>query len=78
MERKFELRIDHHRLKYVFEQPNLNARQIIWMKLPLKNDFEIKHRKGKENKVEDELSRKMHVMHVAINNSTSYLNDGIK
>ena len=47
MERKFELRTDHHRLKYVFEQPNLNARQIIWMELLCEYDFDIKHIEGK-------------------------------
>ena len=40
--------------------------------------FEIKHIKGKENKVVDVLSRKIHVMHVeAINTSTSDLKDKI-
>ena len=39
------------------------------------DDFDIKHIKGKENKVVDVLSRKMHV--AAISTSTSYLKDKI-
>ena len=40
--------------------------------------FDIKHTKGKENKVVDALSRKIHVMRVpAIINNTSDLKDNI-
>ena len=46
------------------------------MELLCEYEFDIKHIKGKENKVVDALSRKIHVMHVAvINTSTSYLKD---
>ena len=46
------------------------------MELLCEYEFDIKQMKGKENKVADVLSRKMHVMHVvAINTSTSYLKD---
>ena len=65
MGRKFELRIDHCGLKYLFDQPTLNARQAIWMEFVCEFDFEIKHIKGKENKVADALSRKVQEMHVA-------------
>ena len=76
--KKFELRTDHDGLNYLFEQPNLNARQRRWMELLFEYDFDIKHIKGKENKVDDALCRKIHVMHVAaINTSTSYLKDNI-
>ena len=48
------------------------------MELLCEYDFDIKHIKGKENKLADALSRKMHVMHVAaISTSTSYLKDKI-
>ena len=33
MGKKFELRIDHDWLKYLFEQPNLDERQMRWMEL---------------------------------------------
>ena len=65
MSRRFELRTDHCGLKYLFDQPNLNARQARWMEFLCEFDFEIKHIKGKENKVVDALNRKVQEMHVA-------------
>ena len=64
MGRRFELRTDHCGLKYLFDQPTLNARQARWLEFLCEFDFEIKHIKGKENKVVDALSRKMQEMHV--------------
>ena len=64
MGRRFELRTDHCGLKYLFDQPTLNARQARWLEFLCEFDFEIKHIKGKENKVADALSRKVHEMHV--------------
>ena len=65
MGRRFELRIDHCGMKYLFYQPTLNARQGRWMEFLCDFDFEIKHINGKENKVVDALSRKVQEMHVA-------------
>ena len=65
MGRIFELRIDHCGLKYLIDQPTLNVRQARWLEFLCEFDFEIKHIKGKENKVADALSRKMQEMHVA-------------
>ena len=65
MGRKFELRTDHCGLKYLFDQLTLNPRQARWLEFLCEFDFEIKHIKGKENKVADALSRKVHEMHVA-------------
>ena len=65
MGRIFELRTDHCGLKYLFDQPTLNARQARWLEFLCGYDFEIKHIKGKENKVADALSRKVQEMHVA-------------
>ena len=62
---RFELRIDHCGMKYLFDQPTLNARQARWLEFLCEFDFEIKHIKGKENKVADALSRKVQEMHVA-------------
>ena len=64
MGRRFELRTDHCGLKYLFDQPTLNARQSRWLEFLCEFDFEIKHIKGKENKVADALSRKVQEMHV--------------
>jgi hypothetical protein len=59
----FELRIDHCGLKYLFGQPSLNARQSRWLEFLSEYDFDIKHIRGKENKVVDALSRRVHEMH---------------
>jgi hypothetical protein len=53
----FELRIDHSGLKYLFGQPNLNARKIRWIEFLSEYDFDINNIKWKENKVADALSR---------------------
>jgi hypothetical protein len=45
--RIFVLMIDHCGLRYLFDQPKLNARQARWMDLLSEFDFEIKHIKGK-------------------------------
>ena len=60
---RFELRIDHNGLKYLFDQPTLNARKSRWLEFLCEYDFDIKHIKGKENKVVDALNRKVHELH---------------
>ena len=50
MRRKFELRIDHCGLKYLFDQPNLNSRKARWLEFLCEFDFEIKHIKVKETR----------------------------
>lgn len=64
----FELRLDHHGLRYIFTQPNINARQRRWLEFLANYDFEINYIKGKENKAADALSRRMHVSAMAIIN----------
>jgi hypothetical protein len=68
MGKKFELRTDYISLKYLFEQPTLNARKIRWLEFLTEYDFDIKHIKGKENKVVNPLSRRVHLMHATIVN----------
>jgi hypothetical protein len=63
MGKRFELRTDHNGLKYLFDQPTLNARQSRWLEFLCEYDFDIKHIKGKENKVVDALSRRVHELH---------------
>jgi hypothetical protein len=63
MGKRFELRKDHNGLKYLFDQPTLNARQSRWLEFLSEYDFDIKHIKGKENKVDDTLSRRVHELH---------------
>jgi hypothetical protein len=57
--RKFELKIDHMRLKYLFEKPSLNARQARWMEFLCEFDFEVKLVKQKENKDTNALRKKI-------------------
>jgi hypothetical protein len=64
MGKRFELRTNHSGLKYLFEQPTLNARQTRCIEFLSEYDFEIKHITGKENKVIGTLSRRVHLMHV--------------
>jgi hypothetical protein len=63
MGRRFELRTDHNGLKYLFDQMTLNSRKTRWLEFLCECDFDIKHIKGKENKVADALSRKVHELH---------------
>ena len=44
----------------MFNQPNINARQERWLAFLRKFDFEVRHIKGKENKVADTLSKRVH------------------
>ena len=67
IERKFILMTDNKGLKYLLDQPNLNARQARWLAFLSEYDFEIQHIKGKENKVADALSRNAKLNFVAIN-----------
>jgi hypothetical protein len=59
MGKRFELRIDHNGLQYLFDQPNLNVRKSIWLEFLSEYNFDIKHMKGKENKLVDALSRRV-------------------
>ena len=56
---------DNISLKYLFDQQNLNARQSRWLSFLSEYDFEIKHIKGKENKVDDALRRNVVTSFVA-------------
>jgi len=70
----FELRTNHSGLKYLFEQPTLNAKNIRWLEFLREYEFDIRHIKGKENKVVDAVSRGVHDMHdTTITMHMSYL-----
>jgi hypothetical protein len=61
--KRFELRTDHNDLKYLFDQLTLNTRQSRWLDFLCEYNFDIKHIKGKENKVFDALNRKVQELH---------------
>jgi hypothetical protein len=63
MGRRFKLRTYHNGLKYLFDQPTLNTRESRLLEFLHEYDFDIKHIKGKENKVADALSRRVHKLH---------------
>jgi len=63
MGKRFELRTDHNGLKYRFGHPTLNSRQRRWLEFICEYEFDIKHIKGKEKKVVDALSRRVHELH---------------
>jgi hypothetical protein len=73
--RRFVFMIDHFGLRYLFDQPKLNVRKTRWMALLSEFDFEIKHIKGKENRVADPLSQSVHIEHLA---ATSMWESNIK
>ena len=77
--RKFILMTDNKGLKYLSDQPNLNARQARWLAFLSEYDFEIQHIKGKENKVANALSRNARLNFIAvINTYTTDLDEQLK
>jgi hypothetical protein len=60
MGKKLLLLTDNSGVKYQFTQPELNARQARWLAFLSEFEFEIIHIKGKENKVADALSYRIH------------------
>jgi hypothetical protein len=56
--RHFKVKIDHDSLKYFLEQILSSKEQHKWVTKMLGYDFEIIYKKGKQNVVEDALSRK--------------------
>ena len=55
---KFKVKTDHNSLKYFLEQKELNERQQKWVSKIQAYDFEIEYVKGKNNVVDDALSRR--------------------
>ena len=50
--------LDHKSQKYIFTQRDLNMRQRRWMEFLEDYDFTLHYHPGKENVVDDALSRK--------------------
>ena len=58
--KKFLLLTDNICEKKIFTQSSLNAQQVRWLAFFNEFDLEVRHIKGKENKVENALSRRTH------------------
>ena len=54
---------NHNGLRYLFDQSNLNIRKAKWLAMISEFDLEIKYIKGKENRVVDSLSKRVHINH---------------
>jgi hypothetical protein len=63
MGKKFDLRTNHNGMKCLFDQPTLNSRQNRWLEFLSEYDYDIKHIKGKENKVTNALNKRVHELH---------------
>ncbi|MCI03682.1 retrotransposon protein, partial [Trifolium medium] len=57
-ESRFEVFSDHKSLKYLFDQKELNMRQMRWLEFLKDYDFKLSYHPGKANIVVDALSRK--------------------
>ena len=55
--RRFQIRTDHHSLKYFVEQCLSSSQQNKWLAKMLGYDYEIIYKKGKDNQVANALSR---------------------
>ena len=71
--RRFLLMSYNISLKYLFDQQNLNAQQARWLAFLSEYEFDIKHIKGKENKVADALSRHANLIYMVA--CSSYISD---
>ena len=79
MGRKFLLKIENMSLKYLFDQPDLNARQARWLAFLSEYHFKLKHIKGKENKVADALSQRTHMIYeVTLSQTDADLHERIR
>jgi hypothetical protein len=57
---RFLLLTDNSEVKYLFNQPDLNVRKARWLSFLSEFEFEVRHIKGKEIKVVNTLSRRIH------------------
>ena len=79
MGRKFLLNTNNMSLKYLFDQTNLNVRQARWLDLLSEYHFEVRHIKGKQNKVADGLSQQNHMIYeVTLSQNDADLHEKIR
>jgi hypothetical protein len=58
MGRRLLLLIDNSGVNFLFSQPDINTRQVIWLAFLSEFYFKVRHIKGKENKFADALSQR--------------------
>ena len=79
MGKKFLLKMDNMSLKYLFNQPDLNARHDRWLAFLSTYHFKLKHIKGKRNKIVDSLSKRPHMLYeVTFNQTDSELHNRMR
>jgi hypothetical protein len=79
MGRKFLLLTDNSGVKFLFTQPDLNARKARWLAFLSEFDFKVRHIKGKENKVVYALSRRtIRLFEISIHKEESDIKQRIK
>ena len=79
MGENFLLLMDNSGVKYLFSQSDLNARQEIWLAFLKEFNFEVRHIKGKENKVVDALRKRVHgLFEINISRAESELEQRIR
>ena len=71
MGRKFLMKTEKMSLKYLFEQPDLNARKARWLAFLSEYHLELEHVKGKENKIVNALSRQTHMLYEVYSSQTN-------
>ena len=76
--RHFQIKTDHHSLKFLLNQPTHTPAQQKWVVKMMGYDYEIVYRKGSSNVVADTLSRLPHLELNALSVCTSDLLDRIK
>jgi len=64
--RRVFLMSDHSGLRYLFDQPILNARQARWLATLNKFYFWIRYIKGEENRVVDALNKRVQLNHILV------------
>ena len=65
--------------KYLFDQPDLNARKARWLAFLSEYHFELKHIKGKVNKVFDALRQPNHMIYeVTLSQTNADLHEKIR
>ena len=79
MGKEFLLKTYNMRLKYLFEQSDLNSRKAIWLDFLSEYHFELKDIKVKENNIVDALSRRTHMIYeVTLSQTNSNLHENIR